>query len=147
MYQDIWTNGSFGLKGNFQSLTTLGKSVARGSSVRPPGLTARLTARTAGRTARTAGRPDGTDGRPDGPVGPPNGPDGPPNGPDSPPNGPDGPPYDPDGGAGDRRLRPWYLTRGWIMSHLYMQFGINTVKGRKKVIAFPQNKRIREAIN
>ena len=41
---------------------------------------------------------------------------------------PDSPPNGPDGGAGDRRLRPWYLTRGWIMSHLYMQFGINTVK-------------------
>ena len=55
--------------------------------------------------------------------GPPNSPDGPPNGLDGPPNGPDGP----DSGAGDRRLRPLYLTRGWIMSHLYMQFGINIV--------------------
>ena len=93
------------------------------------------------------------DSLPNSPAGPPNGPDDPPNGPDGPPNGPDGPtngldgppnspPHGPDGGAGDRRLRPWYLTRGWIMSHLYMQFGINTVKGRKKVIAFPQNKRI-----
>ena len=69
--------------------TELGKSGARGSSVR-----------TAGRTT----------------------------GPDGPPNGPDGPPNGPDGGAGDRRLRPWYLTRGWIMSHLYIQFGIDTVR-------------------
>ena len=77
-----------------------------------------------------------SDGRPtrlttqtarNGPDGPPNGPNGPPNGPDGPPNGPDGPPNGPDSGAGDRRLRPWYLTRGWIMSHLYIQFGINTV--------------------
>ena len=83
--------------------TELGKSGARGSSVR-----------TAGRTT--------------GPDGPPNGPDGPPNGPDGSPNGPDGPPNGPDGGAGDRRLRPWYLTRGWIMSHLYIQFGIDTVR-------------------
>ena len=60
-------------------------------------------------------------GRPDGPAGPPNSPDGPPNGPpNGPPIGPDGPPYGPDGGAGDRRLRPWYLTKGWIMSHLYL---------------------------
>ena len=29
------------------------------------------------------------------------------------------------------KARPWYLTRGWIMSHLYMQFGINTIKGLK----------------
>ena len=41
---------------------------------------------------------------------------GPPNGPDSLPNGPDGPPNGLDGGAGDCRLRPWYLTRGLIMS-------------------------------
>ena len=51
--------------------------------------------------------------------------------PDGPPNGPDGPPNSPDGGAGDRRLRPWYLTRGWIMSHLYLKFGINTVQNEK----------------
>ena len=80
--------------------------------------------------ARVFGRPDGP---PNGPAGPPNGPDGPPNGPAGLPNGPDGPPNGPDGGAGDRRLRPWYLTRGWIMSHLYMQFGINTVKGHKNL--------------
>ena len=87
--------------------------------------------------ARVFGRPDGP---PNGPAGPPNGPDGPPNGPaglpngpDGPPNGPNGPPNGPDGGAGDHRLRPWYLTWGWIMSHLYMQFGINTVKGRKNL--------------
>ena len=49
-----------------------------------------------GSSVRTAGRPAG-----------------PPNAPASPPNGPDG-------GAGDRRLRPWYLTRGWIMSHTYI---------------------------
>ena len=63
-----------------------------------------------------------SNGPPNGPDGPPNGPDGPPNGPDGPPNGQDGPPNGPDGGAGDRRLRPcpWYLTRGWIMSHLYL---------------------------
>ena len=88
-------------------------------------LTARLTARTAHLTARTAhltARPAHLTA----PAGPPNGLDGPPNGQDGPPNGPDG-------GAGDRRLRPWYLTRGWIMSHLYMQFGINTVKGRKNL--------------
>ena len=58
---------------------------------------------------------------------PPNGPDGPPNCLDGPHNGPDGPPNGPDSRAGNRRLRPWYLTRGWIMSHLYIQFGINTV--------------------
>ena len=97
--------------------TELGKSGARGSSVR-----------TAGRTTGPDGPPNGPDGPPNGPDGPPNGPDGPPNGPDGPPNGPDGPPNGPDGGAGDRRLRPWYLTRGWIMSHLYIQFGIDTVR-------------------
>ena len=85
--------------------------------------------------------PNGPAGPPNGPDDPPNGPDGPPNGPDGPTNGLDGPPYSPDGptngpvgptngpvgppngpdsGAGDRRLRPWYLTRGWIMSHLYL---------------------------
>ena len=102
---------------------------------------ARVFGRPAGRPARTAppngpdGPPNGPDGPPNGPDGPPNGPDGtpngtdgPPNGPDGPPNGPDGPPNGPDGGDGDRRLRPWYLTRGWIMSHLYIQFGIDTVR-------------------
>ena len=97
-----------------------GSSVACGSSVR---LAGRSNGRTDARTARLTA--------PDGPPNGPDGPDGPPNGPDSPPNDPDSPPNSPDGGAGDRRLRPWYLTRGWIMSHLYMQFGINTVKGLK----------------
>ena len=73
------------------------------------------------------GTPNGSDGPPNGPDRLPKGPDGLPNGPDGPPNGPDGPPNKPDSGAGDRQLRPWYLTRGWIMSHLYLSFGINTV--------------------
>ena len=74
--------------------------------------------------ARVFGRPDhppnGLDGTLNGPYRPPNGLDGPPNDPDGAPNGADGSPKGPDGGAVDRRLRPWYLTRGWIMSHLYI---------------------------
>jgi len=66
------------------------------------------------------GPTNGPDGPSSGPDGPSNGPDGPSNGPDGPPNDPDGPPNGPDSGTGDRRLRPWYLTRGWIMSHLYL---------------------------
>ena len=67
--------------------------------------------------AQLFGRPSDP---PNDPDDTPNGPDEPPNGPDGPPNGPDGPPNGPDSGTGDRRLRPWYLTRGWIMSHLYL---------------------------
>ena len=86
-------------------------------------ITARITVLLTARRALLTepdGPPNGPDGLPNGPDGPPNGPDGPPNGPDVPPNSPDGPPNGPDSGAGDRRLRPWYLTRGWIMSHLYL---------------------------
>ena len=62
-----------------ENLIFLPLSVARGSSVRPPGRPA--SGRPDGRTAaRTAGRPNGRTARLTAPDGPPNGPDGPPNG-------------------------------------------------------------------